>query len=108
MLPLEEPKPLPAPDPFKWNTALGLFNVDPLAAAYWTINDKVGQSTFTPFKTADGGSAFLYHNCLGSGNMLTATTGGATAEKLSNIAGWQIKLKRTEKARFNIMYEICS
>ncbi|MBR3649958.1 MAG: hypothetical protein IKN52_06880, partial [Victivallales bacterium] len=108
MLPLEEPKPLPAPDPFKWNTALGLFNVDPLAAAYWTINDKVGQSTFTPFKTADGGSAFLYHNCLGSGNMLTSTTGGATAEKLSNIAGWQIKLKRTEKARFNIMYEICS
>ena len=91
-----------ATGPRRWTGTVNGFPLDPLAKHRWTCQDPVGQSTITPFsRNAD---ALLLRNQIGSGAMRLDAALPATP--LAETAGWQVKIKRTPKARFNFFYSI--
>ena len=96
-----EAKPA-AEAPHPWTATVNSFPLDPLAPARWTCTDPVGQSIITPFSL--NASALLLRNQLGSGAMRLDAALPATP--LAETAGWQVRIKRTEGARFNFFYSI--
>ncbi len=105
MLPLNAPdsrasavSPLEPP----LEAVLAGFPGDSLHPTHWQLEDPVGQSIRSSF--ARNATAVLVQNQLGGGNMLLKSLLPATP--LKQTAGWFFKVKRTNRAQFNLSFQL--
>ena len=71
----------------------------------WSIDDPIGRSLLTWHASpADGCPYFVVHNTLGGGDMFAALR--LDPLPYAELAGWQMQIRRTPRAQFNIHYSI--